>query len=165
MWGAVELYPEGEELKRDYIRDMRPTPIDAEFTLEYFLELIDQVSGQKKQSAKGLLTQDQAIPGLGNSIAQDILFQAGIHPKQDLSQLGESQKEKFYKTIRSTVEDIIQAGGRYDEYDLFGEKGGYVRLMDKNALEKPCPACGGEIQKIQYLGGSCYLCPTCQVLS
>ncbi|MCP4664057.1 MAG: hypothetical protein GY856_52405 [bacterium] len=33
--------------------------------------------------------------------------------------------------------------------------------MDRNAKGKPCPACGTPVEKISYLGGSCYLCPTC----
>ena len=53
-------------------------------------------------------------------------------------------------------------GGRYDEFDLYGNRGGYVRIMDKNATGRPCPACGGEVAKVQYLGGACYLCPDCQ---
>jgi formamidopyrimidine-DNA glycosylase len=57
---------------------------------------------------------------------------------------------------------VIKKGGRYDEYDLFNQPGKYVRLMDKNAVGKPCPKCGGKIKKIQYLGGACYFCPVCQ---
>ena len=59
--------------------------------------------------------------------------------------------------------NVIEKGGRYDEYDLYGERGGYVRIMDKNAAGHPCPNCGSTVEKIQYLGGACYLCPTCQV--
>ena len=60
------------------------------------------------------------------------------------------------------VTEISDQGGRYDEFNLFGLPGGYIRLMDKNALLRPCPVCGGEIQKMQYLGGACYFCPRCQ---
>lgn len=40
MWGAMELYNQGDELNREYIKDMRPTPLDAEFTFDYFSDLI-----------------------------------------------------------------------------------------------------------------------------
>jgi formamidopyrimidine-DNA glycosylase len=62
----------------------------------------------------------------------------------------------------STVAEISEKGGRYDEYDLYNSPGAYVRLMDKNALARPCPECGGDITKFQYLGGACYVCPVCQ---
>ncbi|MHC4431379.1 MAG: endonuclease VIII, partial [Planctomycetota bacterium] len=64
--------------------------------------------------------------------------------------------------IIDTVGEAIDKGGRYDEYDLYNNRGGYIRIMDKNALERPCPKCGGKVEKIQYLGGACYLCSNCQ---
>ena len=36
MWGAMELYESGQELDRQYIKDMRPTPTEPEFTYGYF---------------------------------------------------------------------------------------------------------------------------------
>ena len=163
MWGAMELYKQGNELQREYIKDMRPTPGDPEFTYAYFNDLVINSAAEKKRSVKGLLTQEQLIPGLGNAIAQDIMFKSGLHPRHALSEIDEIQIKKLYESIMETVDEVTAQGGRYDEFDLFGHKGGYVRLMDKNALQRPCPQCGGEIQKIQYLGGACYLCPNCQV--
>lgn len=162
MWGAMELYEQGEELKREYVKDMRPTPQDAEFTLEYFNILVDELAAEKKRSAKSLLTQDQIIPGLGNAIAQDILFKAKLHPRHPIADLETKQRQVLFNTIVGTVDEVIAQGGRYDEYNLYNQKGAYIRLMDKNAVKRPCPECGGKVEKIQYLGGSCYLCPTCQ---
>ena len=59
--------------------------------------------------------------------------------------------------------EAIKLGGREDERDLFDHPGGYTRLMSNQTVGKPCPNCGTTIQKISYLGGACYLCPTCQV--
>lgn len=162
MWGAYELYERGREQAREYVKDMRTTPAEPAFTFAYFSGLIDDLLEGKKRSAKSLLTQDQLIPGLGNAIAQDILFRALLHPRHPIADLTAEQREALYDAIVDTVQRAIDGGGRYDEYDLYGRPGGYIRLMDKNALGHPCPACGGEIEKIQYLGGSCYLCPACQ---
>jgi formamidopyrimidine-DNA glycosylase len=162
MWGAMELYKKGEEQKRQYVKDMRLTPIDKKFTFEYFSNLIDSLIEEKKRSVKGLLTQDQLIPGLGNAIAQDILFKARLNPKFPISKLDKNKRKKLYREIISTVDEVIKMGGRYDEVDLHGNSGGYVRILDKNALGKPCPACGSKIERIQYLGGMCYFCPACQ---
>ena len=162
MWGAMELYEQGEELRREYVKDMRPTPLDPEFSFEYFNNLIDELVAQKKRSAKSLLTQDQIIPGLGNAIAQDILFKAGLNPRRPLADLDREQRAILFNAINNTIDEIIDQGGRYDEFDLYGQNGSYTRIMDKNAPKRPCPNCGGEIKKIQYLGGACYLCPNCQ---
>jgi formamidopyrimidine-DNA glycosylase len=162
MWGAMELYDKGAEQDREYVKDMRTTPIEPAFTPDYFCGLVDDLAEGRKRSAKALLTQDQLIPGLGNAIAQDILFRARLHPRHSIAKLSTDQKRALYNAIVDTVREVIVKGGRYDEYDLHGNQGGYVRLMDKNALGRPCPECGGEVEKIQYLGGTCYFCPRCQ---
>jgi formamidopyrimidine-DNA glycosylase len=161
MWGAMELYEKGMELERQYIKDMRPTPVEPVFTLEYFAGLIDSLV-EEKRSAKSLLTQDQLIPGLGNSIAQDILFKARLHPRHLINELDAGQRQTLYAAIIATVQEVTARGGRYDETDLFGNAGGYVRLMDSKAAGSPCPTCGATIEKTQYLGGACYFCPNCQ---
>jgi len=162
MWGAAEIYEKGMELERPYIKDMKLTPLEKGFSFPYFTALIDTTAKEKKQSVKGLLTQDQTIPGLGNAIAQDIMYQARLHPKRDIQTLTDAERHALYQSILETVATCIQKGGRNDEFDLFNQPGGYVRLMDKNAVGKPCPHCGSQIEKAQYLGGAIYFCPTCQ---
>ncbi len=162
MWGAIELYEAGQELERNYIKGMRPTPIDSEFTFDYFTALIDELRQGKKRSVKNLLTQDQLIPGLGNAIAQDIMFNARLHPRRSLTDLTPNQRGDLYKAVTDTVHEVIKKGGRNDETDLFGKPGGYVRLMDSHAAGNPCPQCGQIVEKMQYLGGACYFCPKCQ---
>lgn len=162
MWGAMELFKAGDELQRQYVKDMRPTPVDQAFTFEYFDSLIEDLLKGEKRSVKSLLTQDQIIPGLGNSIAQDIMFKARLHPRHPLADLPGTAREALYEAITGVVNQVIEAGGRSDEVDLFGKPGCYQRLMDNESLKRPCPACGGRVEKIAYLGGNCYLCPTCQ---
>jgi formamidopyrimidine-DNA glycosylase len=163
MWGAMELYEKGQELLRPYIVGMRPTPVDTEFTFDYFDHLIAELAQGEKRSVKALLTQDQLIPGLGNAIAQDIMFRAGLHPKHPIGELSQEQRQELYRAIIDTTNEVIACRGRYDEVDLYGEPGGYVRMMDKNSVGWPCRRCGTTIQKIQYLGGACYFCPQCQM--
>jgi formamidopyrimidine-DNA glycosylase len=162
MWGAMELYAAGAEQEREYVKDMRPTPVEPAFSFDYFSALIDALVAGKKRSVKSLLTQDQLIPGLGNAIAQDIMFHARLHPRYPIADLSPDQRRALYDAICSTVEAVIAQGGRYDEVDLHNQRGGYVRLMDKNAAGRPCPACGTAVQKMSYLGGTCYFCPRCQ---
>jgi formamidopyrimidine-DNA glycosylase len=162
MWGAMELHEAGRELERQYIKDMRLTPLDPDFTLDYFCDLIDDLLKGPKRSVKSLLTQDQLIPGLGNAIAQDILFNALLNPRHALETLTTSQRHDLYAAITDTTREVIRKGGRNDETDLFGKPGGYIRRMDSHAAGKPCRVCGRVVEKIQYLGGACYFCPQCQ---
>ena len=163
MWGAMELYEAGQEQERQYVKGMRTTPIEPEFTFDYFAGLIDSLLVGPKRSVKGLLTQAQLIPGLGNAIAQDILFRAGLHPRHPIADLSQAQRRDLYDAVLITVQEVIAEGGRNDEVDLYGQPGGYERLMDRRATGQPCPTCGTPVEKIQYLGGACYFCPRCQV--
>lgn len=162
MWGAMELFEAGQEKERKYVKDMRTTPVDPEFSFEYFSGLIDELLRGEKRSVKSLLTQDQLIPGLGNAIAQDIMFHAHLHPRHALAELNPGQQRDLFAAITDTVRTVIDKSGRNDETDLFGKPGGYNRLMDSTAAGKPCPDCGQRVEKIQYLGGACYFCPNCQ---
>ena len=162
MWGGMDLDEIGQEYNRPYIRDMRPTPVEPEFTFDYFCVLVDALTQAGKRSVKGLLTQDQLIPGLGNAIAQDILFRARLHPRHPIDDLNKSERRQLYRAILKTVSEVIKQGGRYDEYDLYNHPGGYIRILDKNTVGHSCPECSQKIEKFQYLGGTCYICPNCQ---
>ena len=162
MWGAMELYEQGQEQERQYVKDMRPTPVEPEFSPGYFHQLVETLAAGPKRSVKGLLTQEQLIPGLGNAIAQDIMFRARLHPRHPLDELSKEQQQVLYHAILTAVQEVTEKGGRNDEYDLFNEPGGYERVMDRHAAGRPCPVCSATVEKIQYLGGACYFCPACQ---
>ncbi len=162
MWGAMELFEQGRERERKYIKGMRPTPVDKEFTFRYFSGLVDELRQGEKRSVKGLLTQEQLVPGLGNSVAQDIMFRARLHPRHPIAELSPAQRRELHDAIVKTVRNVIAGGGRCDELDLFGKPGGYERIMSSKTVGKPCPECGRKIEKIAYLGGACYFCPRCQ---
>jgi formamidopyrimidine-DNA glycosylase len=162
MWGGVDLCDQGHELEGKYVQDMRVTPVEPAFTREYFETLADPAGNRGKRSVKGLLTQEQLIPGLGNAIAQDIMFAAGLSPKRAVRELSPAEMRRLYEAIVKTVADAIAAGGRDDEFDLFGRPGGYRRLMCAKSVGAPCPRCGAAVQKLQYMGGACYVCSHCQ---
>jgi formamidopyrimidine-DNA glycosylase len=162
MWGAMELYEKGKELQRKYISGMRTTPLEPGFTSSYFTRLVEESIKAGSKTVKAILTQNQLIPGLGNSIAQDIMFIARLHPRQPLEALNKEQIRKLHGAIVQTLKAAIKRGGRNDEFDLYGKPGRYARLMDSNAVGRPCPECGTKIKKIAYLGGAAYFCSKCQ---
>ena len=163
MWGGVGLFEHGRERDYEYVKHMRTQPSEPGFTWEYFVRLAEGARAGGKRSVKGLLTQEGFVPGVGNAIAQDIMFRAGLHPRRDLAELSELELRTLYDQIVATVVEATTAGGRNDERDFFGNPGGYERIMHAKSAGQPCPRCGTTIVKMQYLGGACYLCPSCQV--
>lgn len=141
----------------------RPSPFTDAFNEDYFNGIVIAPDNQTK-SAKALLATEQRFPGLGNGVLQDILFAAGIHPRCKVGSLKSGQRRKLYRAIRRVLADMAKHGGRDTEKDLFGEPGGYATKLSRFTVGEPCEKCGTKITKQNYLGGSVYVCETCQPL-
>lgn len=141
----------------------KPQVMSDAFSKDYFLGMINEESAQKK-SAKAFLATEQTIPGLGNGVLQDILYNARIHPKTKVSTLTNEQKENLFCCVINTMQEMYDLKGRNTETDLFGRNGEYIPFLSKDTAGKECPRCGGTIKKESYLGGSIYYCDECQVM-
>jgi formamidopyrimidine-DNA glycosylase len=138
------------------------TPLDDAFDEAVFEGIIKNTS--KDISIKALLATEQRIPGLGNGVLQDILFNARLHPKFKKSGLSDFQKEELFYSLKVILKKMTDKGGRDTEKDFYGHTGGYKTLLSKNTMKNPCPVCGSTIVKMAYLGGAVYFCQSCQKL-
>ena len=138
----------------------KPSPLTNIFDEAYFSSLVS--TAQEKLSLKAFLATEQRIPGLGNGVLQDILYNAKLHPKRKVASLESYEKDKLFSSIKDTLMQMSAQGGRDTEKDLFGETGGYATRASKNTVGKPCPHCGSLVVKEAYMGGSIYYCPGCQ---
>jgi formamidopyrimidine-DNA glycosylase len=161
-WGNTLLLPAEEAGHHMHVKQDRLTPLNDAFTLDYFKGLFSDIDPESKKSIKYFLVSEPGVWGMGNGCLQDILFYAGLHPRRKVVDIDEEAQNTLYNALMGNLKKIIKLGGRNSEYDLYGNKGGYVRLMDSKTKGTPCPTCSTPIEKISYLGGSCYLCPTCQ---
>ena len=164
MYAMVYVYGKNELIDNDYyLREIEGfSPIDKEFTLDYFCSLrTDKV---EKLSTKAFLATEQRFLGIGNGVAQDIMFNAGLHPKRKIKTLSDAEYEKLYHAMQDTLNEMVAEGGRNTEKNLYGQTGGYLTIMSKTGSKFPCPKCGSDIVKENYLGGSIYFCPKCQPL-
>lgn len=165
MYGGVGCFFENE-LDNEYYKlaKTKPSPLSKEFDIEYFNHLVSNNDVQKL-SIKAFLATEQRIPGLGNGVLQDILYNAKIHPKQKVISSSKKQQLNLYDSIKHTLQEMVDKNGRDTEKDLFSEKGGYATKMSKNTVGKTCDICGSTILKANYLGGSIYFCSGCQNLN
>ena len=162
MWGFVGLLEKSALATHPYDEVGIP-PLSDGFTPERFDQLLEEYPEKTKKGIKGFLVTSKHVHGIGNGYLQDILFRAKIHPTRKIPTLTHSERQGLYTAIQDTMAEAIKLGGREDERDLFDHPGGYARLMSNQSVGQPCPDCGTLIQKLSYLGGACYLCPTCQV--
>lgn len=161
MYGFISIYPKGECTEGYYISSSsKPSPLENEFTFDYFKSLYP--ANGKKMSAKAFLATEQRIPGLGNGVLQDILWDASIDPRFDMRDATEEDLRSLYTSVRKLLKEMCELGGRDTEKDLFGNKGRYNTQLSKNSLNEPCMKCGYEIHKANYMGGTVYFCEHCQ---
>lgn len=161
MYGFISIYPKGECTEGYYISSSsKPSPLENEFTFDYFKSLYP--ANGKKMSAKAFLATEQRIPGLGNGVLQDILWDASIDPRFDMRDATQEDLRSLYTSVRKLLKEMCELGGRDTEKDLFGNKGRYITQLSKNSLNEPCMKCGYEIHKANYMGGTVYFCEHCQ---
>ena len=162
MWGVLFCFKANEMggLADYHIAKKKPSPLSDEFDRAYFDSLRDENTGNL--SAKAFLATEQRIPGLGNGVLQDILWSAKIHPRQKISCLSSKEISQMYRAVKSVLRKMTDQGGRDTECDLFGYPGSYQTILSRYTVGKPCPTCGTLIKKEPYLGGSIYVCESCQ---
>lgn len=161
MYGGITIFPKGECTDGYYISSStKPNPLTDGFTFDYFQSLYP--AGGKKLSAKAFLATQQRIPGLGNGVLQDILWEAGIDPRYPMQDAPKEDFQALYGAVNKIINAMAAQGGRDTERDLFGQKGRYCTQLSKNSLNQPCTRCGYEIHKTNYMGGTIYFCEHCQ---
>jgi len=151
------------ELNQSYLyrRDFSqtPSPIDKNFTLTGFSEALLDKNVNLKTTLVG---KDAIIVGLGNCAFQDVIYRAGIHPKQKASELTKAEQQKLYDAIASLTEQRLNLGGKTQFINLYGQHGKYEPVMHSAMAGKLCGVCGTEVIKLSLGGGHCCICPCCQ---
>lgn len=161
MYGMMWVFSAGENDNPYYLAaSEKPSPLTTAFDGAYFAEILS--AAKPSLSVKAVLATEQRIPGLGNGVLQDILYNARINPKSKLLVLTELEKSDLFDSVKHTLREMTEKGGRDTEKDLFGSPGGYTTILSNKTMNNPCPRCGGNIVRQAYLGGNVYFCPHCQ---
>jgi len=161
-WGAALLLTPQEAKTHQLVGPRRISPLDQEFTLKYFLNLFTEIPPNDGRSIKYFLITKPKVAGVGNGVLQDILWRAKIHPRRRVLDINDDEQVTLYHALRDTLQEMVDGGGRDTEYDLYNQRGSYLKILHSKVVDQPCPECGTPIEKNQYLGGAIYFCPECQ---
>lgn len=161
-WGFLQLLSTKDLETHPHAGKAGVSPLGDGFTWRYFDGLCGEAAGESGRSIKAFMISEPGIWGVGNGCLQDILFAAAIHPKRRLESLEKKDRRALYDATRSVLGEMTEKSGRDTEWDLYGNPGGYAKVLSSSSAGKPCPACGTKIQKIAFLGGASYFCPRCQ---
>lgn len=97
---------------------------------------------------KARLMNQAVIAGVGNLLADEILWQARVHPLRPAVDLDGAQLDALYRATRATVRRSIRRGGAH--------------TGDLNPHRRPggrCPRCGAELERARVGGRTTWWCP------
>lgn len=118
----------------------------------------------RRGGLKALLMHQQAIAGIGNIYANEILYRAGLHPHRMAGTLSTSRVERLYRVMQAVLAEAIKEGGSSvrDFVAPDGTEGRYRRChLVYNKAGEPCVQCRKTIRRLQGERSSFY-CPACQ---
>jgi formamidopyrimidine-DNA glycosylase len=127
----------------------------AAFTRDRFRTL----ARARRDQVKVFLMDKSALDALGNAYADEVLFEAKIHPKTFVRSLPEADLDRLHDAIVKVLGDARdEVAKRKPPID---EK---VRdfLKVRNRHGAPCPRCGAKIRKAGVHGHDAFFCPECQ---
>ena len=155
-WLAAVTYGDWEKQKLD---NKKFDPL-ADHSFGDYLKFINNTPLEEaKKPVKTFLGTN--IFGVRGAFAAEILLYAKVHPSVQLRKLSEPQHERIYHAMQSVLTNACEKGGRVSEFDLFGQRGGYIAMAERKHIGENCPVCGGILGKVT-VGGVTAFCPECQ---
>jgi formamidopyrimidine-DNA glycosylase len=107
--------------------------------------------GRGHTAVKARLLNQRAISGVGNLLADQVLWQARISPRRDTGELSESDLDRLRRELRSAIRSAVRLGGVHT--------GRFVRARRHEGV---CPRDGHVLERATVGGRTTYWCPVCQ---
>ena len=145
--GSVEITGEPEAYTGEL--DLGPDALQLEE--DAFTEKIKA----SRASVKSFLMDQSALSGIGNVYSDEMLYQAGIHPKADAGKLSDKETGKLFRKMKYVLEMAIEK-----EADV--SRMPRTWLLPHREEGAGCPKCDGKIKTIKVTGRTTYYCPSCQ---
>lgn len=158
-FGFIRAVPTAEAESVRELNLLGPEPL--ELGRDAFLERLRCRRGR----LKGLLLNQRVLAGIGNIYADEILFEAGLHPEADVSRLSRVRLERLWAAIPKVLGKAIALKGTTvrDFRDGLGDRGLFQNRLQVYGREgEGCPRCGRRLRRIRLSGRSTHFCPRCQ---
>jgi formamidopyrimidine-DNA glycosylase len=122
-------------------------PDAAEVGRDEFRRLV----GAGRAPIKARLLDQHAISGIGNLLADQILWQARIAPTRMTSTLSTEELDRLRRDVRRAVRSAIRLGGAHT--------GRFIAAREHGGA---CPRDGHGLERARIGGRTTYWCPACQ---
>ncbi|MGD8999916.1 MAG: DNA-formamidopyrimidine glycosylase family protein [Granulosicoccaceae bacterium] len=133
------------------LRDRHLGPDALELGTKEFIEL----AAKRRGMVKPWLINQTIIAGIGNIYSDEILFQAGIHPRRAVSDLDSEALKRLYKAMRTVLKTAINARAKPDQMPS-------TFLLPCRKKGGSCPKCRTLLATVKAAGRTAWFCPRCQ---
>ncbi len=118
---------------------------------------------RENHTLKRALTDPRLFSGIGNAYSDEILHRAKLSPAKRTRQMSEDEIEALYAAVRGVLLEWSRRLGE-EASRAFPEKVTAFRqgMAVHGRYGKPCPDCGGPVQRIVYAENESNYCPSCQ---
>jgi formamidopyrimidine-DNA glycosylase len=129
-----------------------PSVLSPAFSAHALGEFLDR----RARPLKAVLLMQERFPGIGNWMADEILWRARLHPARIASRLTPPERAALWKAVRGVAGDALttmDSKWRYPDTWLFAhrwEPGGH------------CPRCEADLDRDEIGGRTTCWCPRCQ---
>lgn len=105
--------------------------------------------GRRRGVLKGLLLNQGFAAGVGNWIADEVCFQAGLDPRRSVDSLSAEEKAALHRALTHVVATAVEANA---DKNRFPKTWLFHRRWGKGKGESPQTAAGDAIEHIQVAG-------------
>jgi len=163
----IEVWRTDELQQHPFLKKLGPDVLDERTDLGMVRSRLLSRTYRNRQLG-GILTDQGFLAGLGNYLRCEILFAAGLHPRQRPAELGQDQIELLAEQIlalprqsydtHGVTNDVLRAERLMNSGSSFEQ----ARFQVFRRRGESCYRCGASIIQEQQGGQVCYLCPSCQ---
>jgi formamidopyrimidine-DNA glycosylase len=129
-------------------------------TLSWSERAFSERAKAKRSEVRNLLQDQTFVSGIGNAYADEILWDARLHPKRRVGSLTADEMHRLYTSLRSVVATGLAEVETAMPPQL-GEKP-RAHLQVRGRAGKPCPRCGTTLIRRRKSLDDVDLCPKCQ---
>lgn len=148
--GHMDLIARDDLAQFPGVRSLGVEPLSPEFTPRRLRGLL---AGRRGGLKATLLRQD-LIAGIGNIYADEILWQARLHPTRVVASLSGREFSRLHRQIRGVLARATRSLSRYGE-----PVGDLLAVRERGGQ---CPRCGRELAVETIAGRTTYYCRHCQ---
>lgn len=114
----------------------------------------------KRSEVRNLLQDQTFVSGIGNAYADEILWDAMLHPKRRVGSLSPAEMTRLFRSLRSVVARGLAEVESAMPPALGAKPRGHLRVRGRAGTA--CPRCGTTIMRRRKGLDDVDLCPVCQ---